>query len=83
MTRQDAINWLNAQNGKALDFDSMYGVQCFDFFNYYYQFLTGRNPYSDGYGVPGAKDIWNVPTSRFTKVANNPNDPNQYPAPAG
>ena len=81
MTKQDSINWLNAQNGKALDFDSMYGVQCFDFFNYYYQFLTGRNPYSDGYGVPGAKDIWNVPTSRFTKIANNPNDPNQYPAP--
>ena len=79
MTRQDSINWLNAQNGKKLDFDSMYGIQCVDGFNYYYQFLTGRNPYSDGYGVPGAKDLWNVPTSRFTKVANNPNDPNQYP----
>ncbi len=80
MTRQDAINWLNAQNGKALDYDKMYSVQCVDFFNYYYQFLTGRNPYSDGYGVAGAKDLWNVPTSRFTKIANNPNDPNQYPS---
>ena len=63
MTRQDALNWLNAQNGKALDYDKMYSIQCVDFFNYYYQFLTGRNPYSDGYGVPGAKDLWNVPTS--------------------
>jgi len=79
MTRQDAINWLNAQNGKSLDYDNAYGVQCFDFFNFYYQFLTGRSPYTDGYGVMGAKDIWTVPTSRFTKIANNPNDPNQYP----
>ena len=79
MVRQDAINWLNAQNGKALDYDGAYGVQCFDFFNFYYQFLTGRSPYTDGYGVMGAKDIWTVPTSRFTKIANNPNDPNQVP----
>ncbi len=31
------------------------------------------------YGVMGAKDIWTVPTSRFTKIANDPNDPNQTP----
>lgn len=81
MTRNDATNWLKAQNGKGLDFDGVYGKQCVDFFNYYYQFLTGRGPYGDGYGVPGAKDLWNVPTSRFTKIANNPNDPNQLPKP--
>lgn len=81
MTRADAVAWLNAQNGKALDYDNAYSIQCFDFFNYYYQYITGRNPYGDGYGVVGAKDIWTVPTSRFTKVANNPNDANQTPSP--
>jgi hypothetical protein len=79
-SRKQAVEWLNAQNGKALDFDGVYSLQCVDFFNYYYQFLTGRNPYSDGYGVAGAKDLWGVPTSRFTKVLNNPNDPNQFPS---
>ena len=78
-TREQATNWLNSQKGASLDFDKAYSLQCVDFFNYYYLFLTGRNPYSDGYGVAGAKDLWNVPTSLFTKVANNPNDPNQIP----
>lgn len=82
MTRSDAVNWLYAHEGQGLDFDGAYGIQCFDSFNYFYQFVTGRNPYSDGYGVPGAKDIWNVPTSLFTKIANNPSDPNQVPQPA-
>lgn len=81
MTQQDAVKWLEGEVGKKLDFDGQYGCQCFDAFNYYYKYLTGRNPYTDGYGVPGAKDIWNVPTSRFTKIANNPKDPNQLPQP--
>jgi hypothetical protein len=79
MTLQQAVSWCNSQVGKALDFDGAYGAQCFDLFNFYYQAVTGRNPYSDGYGVAGAKDIYDVPTSLFTKVANNPNDPSQIP----
>lgn len=79
MTVQDFVNWCNIQVGKSLDFDGQFGAQCTDFFNYAYQYLTGDNPYHDGYGVPGAKDIWGVPTSLFSKVANNPNDPNQLP----
>lgn len=81
MTRQDAVNWQNQQIGKALDYDKSYGVQCVDYFNFYFLYLTGVNPYSSGYGVAGAKDLWNVPTSRFTKVANNPADANQLPQP--
>lgn len=81
MTRHEATNWLKAQTGKNLDYDNYAGIQCVDFFNYYYLFLTGRNPYSDGYGVPGAKDLWNVSTSRFSKIANNPSDANQLPSP--
>lgn len=79
MIRQDALNWLYSENGGVLDFDGIYGAQCVDYFNFYYRFLTGHNPYSDGYGVPGAKDLWNVPTDLFAKVPNNPNDPNQLP----
>ena len=80
MTRNEAIKWCDSQLGKALDYDGVYGAQCVDFFNYYYKFLTGgRNPYSDGYGVPGAKDLWNVSNVRFNKIANDPNDQNQVP----
>lgn len=70
-TQQEAINWLNAQAGQYKDFDGMYQAQCVDLFNFYYQFLTGVSPYSKGYGVPGAKDLWNVPTDVFTKIANS------------
>lgn len=79
MTRQDAINWCASKLGQAMDFDGQYGAQCVDFFNFYYQYLTGANPYSHGYGVPGAKDLWNVPNARFDFITNNPNDPNQLP----
>jgi len=71
MTQTDAVSWLNAQVGQYRDFDGQWQAQCVDLFNFYYQFLTGRNPYSDGYGVPGAKDLWNVPTDRFTKIGDS------------
>lgn len=81
MNRQEAVNWLLSEEGGRLDFDGQYGNQCVDYFNYYYQFLTGRSPYSDGYGVPGAKDLWNVGTDLFTKIPNDFNDANQVPSP--
>lgn len=72
MVTQDMADvWLGQQVGKHLDYDNLYGQQCFDFFNFYYQFVTGRNPYSDGYAVPGAKDIWNVPTDKFDKIPDS------------
>lgn len=72
MTPKQAVDWLNAEVGQYRDFDGAWQAQCVDEFNFYYRFLTGRNPYSDGYGVPGAKDLWNVPTSRFTKIPDSP-----------
>lgn len=81
MTREQAIAWCQSKLGQALDFDGQYGAQCVDLFNFYYQFLTGRNPYSDGYGVPGAKDLWNVRVPYFDYIANDPKDPNQLPKP--
>jgi hypothetical protein len=71
-TKTEAVNWLNSQVGKYVDFDGAWGSQCTDLFNFYYQQLVGRSPYADGYGVPGAKDLWNVATSRFTKIPDSP-----------
>lgn len=68
MTQDNAVVWLQGQVGQSLDFDRAYGLQCFDLFNYYYQFLTGRNPYAFGYGVEGAKDIYDVNTDVFDKI---------------
>jgi hypothetical protein len=81
MTRNEAISWCQSKLGQAMDFDKAYGAQCVDFFNFYYQYIVGANPYSHGYGVPGAKDLWNVPNSRFNFIVNNPNDFNQLPKP--
>ena len=72
MNQKNAVDWLNSQVGQYRDFDGQWQAQCVDLFNYYYQFLTTRNPYSDGYGVPGAKDLWNVGTSRFVKIPDSP-----------
>lgn len=81
MTRQEAIQWCQSKLGQAMDYDGVYGAQCTDFFNFYYKYLTGRNPYSDGFGVPGAKDLWNVRVGHFDYIQNNPNDYNQLPQP--
>lgn len=76
----DAVNYLNSRKGSTVDFDGKYGGQCVDLFNAYYQFVSGRNPYNNGYGVSSAYKLYDVPTpAGFTKVANNPNNPNQLP----
>jgi hypothetical protein len=79
MTVQDAVNWCNGQIGQHDDYDNAYGTQCVDFFNFYYRYLTGRNPYNDGLSVSGAKDLFDRLPGSFSKVVNNPNDPNQLP----
>lgn len=71
MTQSQALSWLNAQIGQHLDYDHEYGQQCFDFFNYFYQYISGDSPYADGYEVPAAKDIWGIPNSRFTKLPDS------------
>lgn len=70
-TQLEAINWINGTVGQHLDYDHQYGQQCFDYFNFYYQWLTGDSPYADGFGVSGAKDIWNVSTSAFDKIRDS------------
>ena len=53
-TQSDAVNWANAQIGKSLDQDGVYGAQCVDLIRYYYQFL-GVSPVS-GNGCDYAKN---------------------------
>lgn len=72
VTQAQAVAWLKAQNGKYLDYDHQYGAQCFDFFNFYYQYVTGDSPYHDGYAIPGAWQIFYVPNSRFIKIPDSP-----------
>lgn len=79
MTREQAIAWAYSKVGQYLDFDGRYGTQCVDFFNYYYQYVTGLNPYSQGLGVEGAKDLANCRPSGLTWIANDPNNLNQLP----
>ena len=71
VAQSEAVNWLNSIVGQHLDYDKLYGQQCTDCFNFYYQFCTGDNPYADGYSVPGAKDLWNVANDRFTKIPDS------------
>jgi hypothetical protein len=71
VTENSAGGWLGQQVGQHLDYDHAYGQQCFDFFNFYYQYITGEGPYANGYAVEGAKDIWGVPTNLFDKIPDS------------
>lgn len=79
MKRIDAIAWCESKLGQALDFDGQYGAQCVDLFNFYFQYLTGRNPYSAGFGVNSAYQLFDVRDGDFDYIVNNPNDANQMP----
>lgn len=81
MTRQEALNWCEGQINKQLNYDGMYGNQCTDFINYYYEHVTGQNPYSKGYAVPSAYQYFNVDCDNVTPIRNNINDLNQLPQP--
>ena len=59
VTQQQAVEWLHAQLGKQLDFDGAYGCQCADYFNYYFQYISGGvSPYAVFGYYEGAKDLW-------------------------
>lgn len=80
MTRAEAVAWANSKVGQYLDFDGKYGTQCVDFFNFYYQYLTGHNPYNEGLGVPYAYQLASTRPYGLTWVQNNPADKNQVPS---
>lgn len=48
-TREEALNWVYAQEGKSLDYDGQYGAQCVDLIKYYYDYF-GKASYAKGNG---------------------------------
>ena len=68
-TKQDALNWLNASIGQQYDFDGWYGMQCVDYANAYWNYVTGGR-----LACEGAKDIpfWNDFTGVGTVIKNDP-----------
>ena len=43
-TQAEAVAWANAQIGKGLNYDGVYGNQCVDLIAYYYQYLGASTP---------------------------------------
>ena len=62
-SRQDAVNWAYAQDGKFLDYDKAYGTQCVDLIKYYYQVIPERKKISFR---PSRK--WGLPASSSGKL---------------
>ena len=54
-TRQAAVNWTYAQEGKSLDYDGKWGAQCVDLIKYYYAYF-GKASYATGNGYKYASN---------------------------
>ena len=71
VTQQQAVQWLHDQLGKSLDYDGAYGCQCADYFNYYFQYISGGvSPYAVFGYYEGAKDLW-VQTDYFDLIPDS------------
>ena len=53
-TRNEAVNWLRAQDGAWYNLDGAYGAQCSDFASAYMNWLVTGNPHGGVYGVYNA-----------------------------
>jgi surface antigen len=70
MGANGSASWINANNGKYLDFDGAYGAQCVDLFNFYASGFVGANLMMGQ--APYAKDLWRVhDRNAFVQVAAN------------
>lgn len=63
VSKEQAVSWANAQIGKSLDQDGVYGAQCVDLIRYYYSYL-GASPVS-GNGCDYAKNALPAGWSRI------------------
>lgn len=59
--------FLNQYNGKFVDYDGVYGAQCFDLVNKWSTFL-GYRPFGGLY----ASGIYNQPQGNYTQISNSP-----------
>lgn len=78
MTLQEFIQ---QTEGKYIDIDGAYGSQCWDYSGYYAKVVCGcpSFPTGNGQAIGVFNNFLNPLPQYFTKVANDPNDPNQYP----
>ena len=65
-TRDDAVNWAYAQEGKYLDYDGAYGAQCVDLIKYYYAYF-GKASYAKG---NGCQYVSNALPEGWTRIKN-------------
>ena len=65
-SRQDAVNWAYAQEGKFLDYDKASGAQCVDLIKYYYAYL-GVADYARG---NGCDYVSNALPGGWTRIKN-------------
>ena len=65
-TKDEAISWVYAQEGKKLDYDGAYGAQCVDLIKYYYAFF-GVAEYAMGNGCKYAEN--DLPPN-WTRIKN-------------
>ena len=61
ITRDEAVDWVNKQVGKQLDYDGYYGAQCVDLICYYYKYLGAAVLYGDAknYATNATPAGWN------------------------
>ena len=65
-TRDDAVKWAYAQEGKYLDYDKAYGAQCVDLIKYYYAYF-GKASYARG---NGCDYVSNALPAGWTRIKN-------------
>ena len=65
-TRDDAVKWAYAQEGKYLDYDNAYGAQCVDLIKYYYAYF-GKASYAKG---NGCDYVSNALPAGWTRIKN-------------
>jgi hypothetical protein len=72
-------DFIAQNNGKALDYDGLYGAQCVDLIEFYLRDVFNQPPF-----YANAKDWYynfgGLLAQRFDRVTNNPNDFNQIPS---
>ena len=80
MTLQDFVN---KYNGVHIDEDGYYGAQCWDVSARYAREVVGCPSFPTGSGgAEGLFRLFQAPIPQyFDRIANDPNDPNQLPAP--
>lgn len=73
-------DWLNTANGRRLDYDGAYGLQCVDAVDAYAEDIFGVPWETSVGGVGGAKELLDrVPDEFWIRIDNDPNNPNLLP----